>query len=123
MTDYDTQLQQLVLQAQRYSTKIVQHLMLTHLICSLKQSGKLTRPKLGSFRGMYEAIYKEALQRLFFYIFSISKIYVPQKEKVLKWINFIWTDFLEAIRDVLLRIPKRIKAKQVTCLSIEELLI
>lgn len=124
MTDYDTQLQQLVLQAQQCPAKTAQRrIALTRLIHSLNQSGQLTRPRAGSFRGMYEAIYEEALQRLFFHICSRIETYDPQKGNVLQWVNFLLSRrfFIEASRDVFPTMPQGVRQQGVTRLSIEEL--
>ena len=124
MTDYDYQLQQLVLQAQQYPSRSAQQqLALTKLIQMLKQSGQLTRPRAGSFPGMYEAIYEEALQRLFVYICSRIETYDPTRGKVLQWVNFLLSRrfFIEASRDVLPTLPKGINAKEITRLSLDEL--
>ena len=124
MTDYDQQLQELALQAQQYPAKSVQQrLALTKLIHTLKKSGQLTRPKSGSFSGMYEAIYEEALQRLFVHICSRIDTYNPTRGKVIQWANFLLSRrfFIEASRDILPTLPKGVNPKEVIRLSIDEL--
>jgi len=124
MTDYDQHLQQLSFQAQQHPAQSAQQrLALTKLIHSLRQSGQLTRPMAGSFSGLYEAIYDEALQRLYVHICSRIDTYDSKKGKVIQWVNFLLSRrfFIEASRDVLPTLPKGINAKDVTCLSLDEL--
>lgn len=124
MTDYDQHLQQLVRQAQKHPAQSAQQrLALTNLIHTLKQSGKLTRPMAGAFPGLYNAIYDEALQRLFVHICSRIDTYDPQKGNVLQWVNFLLSRrfFIEASRDVFPTLPKGINPKDVTRLSLDEL--
>ncbi|MEM9219011.1 MAG: sigma-70 family RNA polymerase sigma factor [Cyanobacteria bacterium P01_F01_bin.150] len=124
MIDYDQHLQQLALHAQQHPAHSAQQrLALTKLIHALKQSGKITRPMAGAFPGLYDAIYDEALQRLFVHICSRIDSYDPQKGKVLQWVNFLLSRrfFIEASRDVLPTLPKGINPKEVTRLSLDEL--
>ena len=124
MIDYDDQLQELALQAQQFPAKSAQRqIALTKFIQALRQSGKITRPKSGSFPGLYEDIYDEALQRLFMYICDRIETYDPKKGKVLQWVNFLLSRrfFNEASRDILPTLPRGVDARSVTCLSIDEL--
>ncbi|MGK7889264.1 MAG: sigma-70 family RNA polymerase sigma factor [Leptolyngbyaceae cyanobacterium] len=124
MPDPENQLQQLVLQAQQCPAQSLQRrLALTKLIHILQQPGFLTRPKTGSFPGMYEAIYDEAVQRLFVHICHRVETYDPEKGKVLQWVNFLLSRrfFIEASRDILPTLPKGVDHKQVTRLSIDDL--
>ncbi|GAB1544234.1 hypothetical protein NUACC21_69100 [Scytonema sp. NUACC21] len=98
----DTQLKELALLAQKSPQATKERRMaLTQLINAIWQSGKLSRPYSGQFQLLYEDIYEEAVQSLFFYICqdeNISK-YNPERGEVITWVNVLLTKrfFPEAI--------------------------
>lgn len=62
---------------------------LRKLVHEIQKSGKLSRPYVGEFKGFYEDIYAEALQKLFFHVcFKIDE-YDPSRGEVMQWINFL----------------------------------
>ena len=79
------------------------HRALARLIDALQKSKKLTRPQSGSFVGLYEDIYAEALQRLYIHICQRIDAYRPDDGEVLQWANFLLKRqfFPEAVREVM----------------------
>lgn len=98
----DAQLKELALLAQRqpHATK-GRRIALTQLVDAIWQSGKLCRPYSGQFRPLYEDIYDEAVQNLFFYLCRDDNInkYDSERGEVITWVNMLLTKrfFLEAI--------------------------
>ncbi|MEH2081247.1 MAG: sigma-70 family RNA polymerase sigma factor [Nostoc sp.] len=98
----DEQLKDLAIAAQQYThlTK-EKRIALTRLINAIWQSGKLVRPYKGQFQLLYQDIYDEAVQNLFFYLCQDNNInkYDPERGEVMTWINMLLTKrfFPEAI--------------------------
>jgi hypothetical protein len=102
----DEQLKELAKEAQRHphGTK-ERRIALTELINAIWQSGRLCHPNSGQFQLVYEDIYDEAIQTLFFYICqndNISK-YDPERASVIVWVNMLLTRrfFPEAIPKII----------------------
>ncbi len=98
----DAQLKELVLLAQQYpqATK-GRRIALAQLINVIWQSGKLCHPYRGQFQLLYEDIYEEAVQNLFFFLCYEDNInkYDPERGEVMVWVNMLLTKrfFPEAI--------------------------
>lgn len=98
----DTQLKELALLAQQnpHATK-GRRIALTQLVNAIWQSGKLCRPYSGQFQLLYEDIYDEAVQNLFFYVCQDDNInnYDPERGEVITWVNMLLSKrfFPEAI--------------------------
>lgn len=81
----DEQLKKLALEAQQYpkkqsEEKTLRRLALTELITAIWQSGKLCRPYSGQFQLLYEDIYHEAVQNLFFLcLYKYSRLRTPTR--------------------------------------------
>jgi hypothetical protein len=103
---FDEHLQQLALEAQRHpqGTK-ERRIALTQLVNAIWQSGRLGRPCSGRFQAVYEDIYDEAVQTLFFYICQNENIrkYDPERASVMAWVNMLLTRrfFPEAIPKII----------------------
>lgn len=119
----DEQLKQLAIEAQRHApnTKERQQI-LAQLISELWQSGKLVRPYAGQFRGFYQDIYAEALQRLFLHVCEAIDEYNRDLE-VLQWVNFLLRKrfFVEASRDVMPTAPKGMNQRLLKKVTIDVL--
>jgi hypothetical protein len=103
MNEIDHHLKQLAIEAQRQPPKTKQRQRaLAKLISAIQQSGMLVHPYRGYFKGFYEEIYAEALQRLFFHICERIDEYDPQRE-VLQWANFLLKRrfFIDAARTIM----------------------
>ncbi|MDZ7964463.1 MAG: sigma-70 family RNA polymerase sigma factor [Nostoc sp. DedSLP03] len=102
----DGQLKDLAIAAQQYThlTK-EKRIALTRLINAIWQSGKLVRPYKGQFQLLYQDIYDEAVQNLFFYLCQDNNInkYDPERGEVMTWINMLLTKrfFPEAIPKII----------------------
>ncbi len=123
MNEVDRRLKQLAREAQQHPPKSKQRQRaLAKLVSAIQQSGMLTRPYKGCFRGFYEEIYAEALQKLFCHICEKIDDYDPQRE-VLQWANFLLTRrfFVEASRAFMPTVPKGINQKQIRRLTIDDL--
>ncbi len=101
-TNLDTQHRDLALFAQRYPhASKERQIALTKLLNAIWQSGKLCRPYSGQFQLLYEDIYEEAVQNLFFYLCEDDNIkkYDSERGSVLTWVNVLLTKrfFPEAI--------------------------
>ena len=96
---------------------------LTELISALLSSRKLTRPRKGQFKGLYEDIYAEALQRLFSFVCDRIDDYSTSRGEVLQWVNFLLSRrfFIEASRDYLPTVYKGMDARSVKRLTLEHL--
>ena len=96
---------------------------LTVLVSTLLNSRKLSRPRRGQFRGIYEDIYAEALQRLFSFVCDRIDDYSTAKGEVLQWVNFLLSRrfFIEASRDYLPTVYKGMDARSVKRLTLEHL--
>lgn len=98
----DAQIKELALLARRHphATK-GRRIALTQLVNAIWQSGKLCRPYSGQFQLLYEDIYEEAVQNLFFYLCQNDNInkYDPERGEVMTWMNMLLTKrfFPEAI--------------------------
>lgn len=102
----DTQLKELALLAQRHprATK-GRRVALTQMLNAIWQSGRLCRPYSGQFQRLYEDIYDEAVQNLFFYLCQDDNInkYDPERGEVMTWVNVLLTKrfFPEAIPKII----------------------
>jgi len=96
---------------------------LARFIDALQRSRKLVHPQPGSFRGFYQEIYADALQRLFAHLCDKIDSYNPERGEVLQWANFLLKRqfFIEASRELLPTLPKGIDPKTVTRLTLEDL--
>ncbi len=98
----DAQLKELALLAQRHphATK-GRRIALTQLVNAIWQSGQLIRPYSSQFQLLYEELYDEAVQNLFFYLCQNDNInkYDPERGEVIIWVNMLLTKrfFPEAI--------------------------
>lgn len=108
MTDdsLNAQLKELTLLAQKHPQASKERRMaLTQLIDRIWLSGKLYRPYTGQFQLLYEDIYEEAVQNLFFYLCRDDNIrkYDPERAEVITWVNFLLTKrfFPEAIPKII----------------------
>ena len=100
--ELDAQLKDLALLAQRHPQATKERRMaLTQLINTIWLSGKLCRPYSGQFQLLYQDIYDEAVQNLFFYLCQNDNInkYNPERGEVMTWVNMLLTKrfFPEAI--------------------------
>ncbi len=99
--ELDEQLKELALKAQRHHTTQARRIALTQLVNAIWQSGRLYRPYSARFQTLYEDIYDEAVQNLFFYICNNNNInkYDPERGEVMTWVNMLLTKrfFPEAI--------------------------
>lgn len=104
--ELDAQLKELALLAQQHphATK-GRRIALTQLVNAVWQSGKLYRPYKGQFQLLYQDIYEEAVQNLFFYICQNDNInkYNPERGEVMVWVNVLLTKrfFPEAIPKII----------------------
>ncbi|MEM9541398.1 MAG: sigma-70 family RNA polymerase sigma factor [Cyanobacteria bacterium P01_E01_bin.42] len=102
MQAIDSRLKALALKAQKHPPKsTARKIALAQLLSELQRSGKMTRPFRGLFRGMYQDIYSEAIQKLFTHICEKIDDYDPNRE-VLQWVNFLLGRrfFIEASREI-----------------------
>lgn len=120
----DNHLRQLAIAAQnKPKGSVARRQALTALISTLLNSRKLSRPRRNQFRGLYEDIYAEALQRLFSFVCDRIDDYSPQKGEVLQWVNFLLSRrfFIEASRDYMPVVYKGMDARSVKRLTLEHL--
>lgn len=102
----DEQLKELAKEAQQHShgTK-ERRIALTQLVNAIWQSGRLCHPNSGQFQSVYEDIYDEAVQNLFFYICQNDNIrkYDSERASVIVWVNMLLTRrfFPEAIPKII----------------------
>lgn len=91
--ELDEQLKELALKAQRHHTTKARQIPLTQLVNAIWQSGRLIRPYSVRFQLLYEDIYDEAVQNLFFYICNNDNInkYDPERGEVMTWVNMLIT--------------------------------
>lgn len=96
---------------------------LGELVRVLRSSGKLTRPRRGQFKGFYNDIYEEALQRLFIHICEKIDAYNPERASVLSWVNFLLGQrfFIEASREFMATVYKGMDARTVKKVSVADL--
>jgi hypothetical protein len=105
----DEQLKELALIAQQhpYGTK-ERRIALTQLVNAIWQSGRLCRPCSHQFKAVYDDIYDEAVQTLFFYICENDNIkrYDPERGTVMAWVNMLLERrfFREAIPRIIGRV-------------------
>ena len=103
---FDEQLKELALVAQRHpdGTK-ERRIALTRLVDAIWRSGRLCHPNSCQFQSVYEDIYDEAVQNLFFYICQNDNIrkYDPERASVMTWVNMLLTRrfFPEAIPKII----------------------
>ena len=97
--------------------------MLARLLAVLESSGRLSRPRLGQFKGFYDDIYTEALQRLFLHICEHIDQFDPTRGSVLSWANFLLRHrfFVEASRDYYPTVPRGVDPKSIARLSVDDL--
>lgn len=120
----DNRLRQLAIAAQQQPKRsVARQRALAKLIGTILQSQKLCRPRIGQFRGLYEDIYAEALQHLFTFVCEHIDDYSTQRGEVLQWINFLLSQrfFVEASKDHFPTVYKRIDARDVKRLTLEQL--
>jgi hypothetical protein len=102
----DEQLKELALVAQRHpdGTK-ERRIALTRLIDAIWRSRRLCHPNTCQFQRVYDDIYDEAVQNLFFYICQNDNIrrYDPERASVIAWFNMLLTRrfFPEAIPKII----------------------
>ena len=96
---------------------------LSQLLKTLRASNKLYRPHSGKFKGFYEDIYEEALQRLFFHICTRIDDYNSEKGSFLAWVNFLLLKrfFTEASREYVRTSPRSTNAIKINALSLDSL--
>lgn len=98
----DEHLKELAQQAQQHpqGTK-ERRIALTRLVNGIWRSRRLCHPYCGQFQSVYEDIYDEAVQSLFFYLCKDNNIkkYDPERASVMGWVNMLLTRrfFPEAI--------------------------
>lgn len=102
----DEQLKELAKEAQRHPQKTKERrIALTQLVNAIWQSGRLCHPNSGQFQSVYEDIYDEAVQNLFFYICQNDNIrkYNSERASVIVWVNMLLTRrfFPEAIPKII----------------------
>jgi len=102
----DTQLKELADIAQNHPHATMgRRIALTRLINAIWQSGRLIRPCRGQFQLLYEDIYDEAVQNLFFYLCQDDNInkYDAERAEVMTWVNMLLTKrfFPEAIPKII----------------------
>ncbi|MEM9215885.1 MAG: sigma-70 family RNA polymerase sigma factor [Cyanobacteria bacterium P01_F01_bin.150] len=124
MLEVDELLEKLVLSAQ--SLPIGSHrrrIILTQLIRTLQESGRLAHPYKGRFKGFYDEVYLEALQRLFLHLCERIEDFDSNKGTVLEWVNFLLSRrfFIAASREYLPVMPDGVDPKSVVRLSINDL--
>ena len=88
----DEQLKDLVLVAQQHPHGTLERrIALTQVVNAIWQSGRLCHPYKGQFQGVYEDIYDEAVQSLFFYICQNDNIrkYDSERASVMAWANML----------------------------------
>lgn len=86
----EQQLQELALQAQQHTLgTTARRITLSKLIDGIYRSGRLCYPYKGQFQGVYEHIYKEAVQDLFLYICRNIDKYNPERGEFITWINML----------------------------------
>lgn len=102
----DEQLKELALVAQRHpdGTK-ERRIALTRLVDAIWRSRRLCHPNSCQFQRVYDDIYDEAVQNLFFYICQNDNIrrYDPERASVIAWLNMLLTRrfFPEAIPKII----------------------
>lgn len=124
LSQLDDRLRQLAIAAQSQpQDSLTRQRALTELIVAMQRSGKLCRPRQGQFQMLYEEIYAEALQRLFFFICDRIDSYNPQRGEVVQWVNFLLSRrfFIEASRDFLPTVYRGMDAREVQHLTLESL--
>jgi hypothetical protein len=102
----NAQLKESALLAQQHpQASMARRIALTRLINSIWVSGRLIRPYKGQFQLLYEDIYDEAVQNLFFYLCQNDNInkYNPERSEVMTWVNMLLTKrfFPEAIPKII----------------------
>lgn len=102
----DEQLRELVVVVQQHSYGTLERrIALTQLVNEIWQSGRLCYPYRGQFQEVYEDIYDEAVQSLFFYICQNDNLrkYDPERASVITWVNMLLTRrfFPEAIPKII----------------------
>ncbi|MBM0744593.1 hypothetical protein JOY44_23790 [Phormidium sp. CLA17] len=85
-----TSLEQLALEAQRYSPQTKQRqIALGRLICLIQRSQKLYCPRGDLSQEVYTYLYQEALQDLWLEVSCNINKYDPSKSRVMTWVNFL----------------------------------
>ncbi|WP_017304415.1 hypothetical protein [Spirulina subsalsa] len=103
MCDFDQELKNLALEAQKYSLGTVERRQLIHrLLILLHHSEQLVHPPVPfQLQGAYEEIYDIALQRLFSYLYEKIEYYKPERAGVLQWVNYLLKiRFPDAIKEL-----------------------
>lgn len=111
------QLKQLARAAQQQPPlTLLRQLALRQLVNGILTSGRLCRPQPGSFSGVYEDIYDEAVQELLLYICENIDKYNPERGEVMAWVNVLLERrfFKEAI-------PKIMDKKDIQRMSLSDL--
>ena len=100
----EQQLQELALQAQQHTLgTTARRITLSKLIDGIYRSGRLCYPYKGRFQGVYEQIYKEAVQDLLLYICRNIDKYNPERGEFMTWVNMLLSQrfFKEAIPKII----------------------
>ena len=88
MADFDQQLEELVVIAQRYPSQAKERrVALGKLIRIIQQSGKLYCPRGQLSLEVYTYLYQEALQNLWIEVCRSVDSYDPTRSKVMTWVN------------------------------------
>lgn len=124
MLEVDVLLEELALSAQ--SLPLGSHerrMVLARLVQTIQNSGRLVHPLKGRFKGFYDEVYLEALQRLFLHLCERIEDFDPSRGTVLEWANFLLSRrfFISASREYLPVMPDGIDPKSIVRLSINDL--
>ena len=124
MLEIDVLLQELALSAQSLPIgSRERRMVLAKLVQTIQTSGRLGHPLKGRFKGFYNEIYLEALQRLFLHLCERIEDFDPKKGTVLDWANFLLSRrfMIAASREYLPVMPDGVDPKSVVRLSVSDL--
>ena len=124
MLEVDVFLEDLALSAQSFSMgSHERRMVLAQLIQTIQASGRLVQPLKGRFKGFYDEVYLDALQRLFLYLCEHIEDFDPSRGTVLEWANFLLSRrfFVAASREYLPVMPTGVDPKSIVRLSIDDL--
>ena len=124
MLEVDVVLEDLALSAQSFPIgSHERRMVLAQLIQTIQLSERLVQPLKGRFKGFYDEVYLEALQRLFLYLCEHIEDFDPSRGTVLDWANFLLSRrfFVAASREYLPVMPAGVDPKSVVRLSIDDL--
>lgn len=100
----EQQLKELALEAQQHPLgTTARRIALSKLFDGIYREGRLCCPYKGQFQGVYEQIYKEAVQDLFLYICKNIDKYDPERGEFMTWVNMLLNQrfFKEAIPKII----------------------